>query len=309
MQNSQKNVTLPINLSDGIPTGKSAEFFQVGDLRVRRIGLGTKRLAGDGSGSQEQAIALLRRAVELGINHLDTADFYPSYASPDGPAGDFESLGWANDVIRRALAPYRDELVIATKVGPTPDGPARPDQLRALVEADLRALGLETLDLVYLRQAAMDSVAEHFGALAELQAKGMIRHLGLTSVRAEYLAQAQEIAPVVAVQNRYGVGYGRVNDEILRVCGEQGIAFVPYFALTAQAREAGGLTSHEAIEEIAGRYGATPAQVRLAWALQRGDHVLVIPGTSSARHLEENLQAGSIHLSPDDITTLDNITD
>ncbi|MEU4293004.1 aldo/keto reductase [Kribbella sp. NPDC026596] len=311
MQNSQKNVTLPTNLSEEIRESKSAEFWQLGDRAIRRIGFGTKRLAGsdgDEPDAQERAIALLRRAVELGVNHLDTAEFYPSYAPPNRPR-DFTSLGWANDVIRRALAPYADELVIATKVGPTPTGLARPDQLRALVEADLRALGLETLDLVYLRQAGLDSIAEHFGVLAELQAKGLIRHLGLSNVRAEHLAEAQKIAPVVAVQNRYGVGFGRVNDAILSSCGEQGIAFVPFFALTADAREAGGVSVNDTIQEIADNQNATPAQIRLAWTLSLGAHVLAIPGTSSPDHLRQNLEAGSIHLSPNELAVLDSFVD
>ncbi|HWD80401.1 MAG TPA: aldo/keto reductase, partial [Kribbella sp.] len=151
---------------------------------MRRIGFGAKRLAGsaatDGPDVRERAIALLRRVAELGVNHLDTAAFYPSYGG--GGETSFESLDWANDVIRRALAPYPNELVIATKVGPTKDGLARPDELRGLVEADLRALGVDSLDLVYLRQMRLESIAEHFGALAELQAKGMIRQLGISNV-------------------------------------------------------------------------------------------------------------------------------
>jgi aryl-alcohol dehydrogenase-like predicted oxidoreductase len=186
---------------------------------------------------------------------------------------------------------------------------ARPDQLRALVEADLRALGLETLDVVYLRQAGLDSIAEHFGVLAELQAKGLIRHLGLSNVRTDHLAEAQKIAPVVAVQNRYGVGFGRVNDDIVRECGGQGIAFVPFFALTAESREAGGVSVNDTLREIADDHGATPAQIRLAWTLARGDNVLAIPGTSSRRHLEENVMAGSIDLSPGQLAALDTFID
>ncbi|MFD7155198.1 aldo/keto reductase [Kribbella sp. NPDC059898] len=290
---------------------KSGEFWQLGADRVRRIGFGAKRLAGpgpaDGADVQERAIALLRRAVELGVNHIDTAAFYPSH----GAAGEtaFESLDWANDVIRRALAPYPDDLVIATKVGPTKHGLARPDELRGLVEADLRALGVDTLDLVYLRQMRLDSIAEHFGALAELQAKGMIRQLGISNVRVPHLHEAREIAPVVAVQNRYSVGFGRANDEILQLCGELGIAFVPFFAVTAESREAGGVPASDPVREIAARHGATDAQVRLAWTLSRGPNVLAIPGTSSERHLEENLRAGDLALSPDELTALDSMVD
>ena len=309
MQNSQVNTPLQLNLSSGIAESKSGEFWQLGDIAVRRIGFGTKRLAGagpDGADLQERAVALLRHAAELGVNHVDTAAFYPSH----GGAGQtsFESLDWANDVIRRALAPYPDEFVVATKVGPTRDGLARPDDLPALLERDLRALGVEVLDLVNLRLHGMNSIAEHFGVLAELQAKGMIRHLGVSNVRVEHLHEAREIAPVVAVQNRYSVGFGRVNDEILGVCGELGIAFVPFFTLTAESREAGGVPDSAAVQEVADRHGATPAQIRLAWTLSRGAHVLAIPGTSSRQHLEENLMAADITLSPDDLAVLDAVS-
>ncbi|HET6738991.1 MAG TPA: aldo/keto reductase [Kribbella sp.] len=278
---------------------------------MRRIGFGAKRLAGaattDGVDVRERAVALLRRVVELGVNHIDTAAFYPSY----GGAGQtsFESLDWANDVIRRALAPYPKDLVIATKVGPTPRGLARPDELRGLVEADLRALGVDSLDLVYLRQMRLDSIAEHFGVLAELQTKGLIRQLGISNVRVEHLHEAREIAPVVAVQNRYSVGFGRVNDEILQLCGELGIAFIPFFAVTAESREAGGVPASDPVQQIAARHGATEAQVRLAWTLSRGPHVLAIPGTSSQHHLEQNLEAAHLTLTPEDLTTLNALTD
>ncbi|MEV4262156.1 aldo/keto reductase [Kribbella sp. NPDC049584] len=309
MQNSQVNTSLPLNLSSGIAESKSGEFWQLGDIAVRRIGFGTKRLAGagpDGADLQERAVALLRHAVELGVNHIDTAAFYPSH----GGAGQtsFESLDWANEVVRRALAPYPDEFVVATKVGPTRDGLARPDELPALVERDLRALGVDVLELVNLRLHGMKSIAEHFGVLAELQAKGMIRHLGVSNVRVEHLHEAREIAPVVAVQNRYSVGFGRVNDEILGVCGELGIAFVPFFTLTAESREAGGVPESAAVQEVADRHGATPAQIRLAWTLSRGAHVLAIPGTSSRQHLEENLMAADITLSPEDLAVLDAVS-
>jgi len=307
MHNAEQNHTLPTNLSSGIPEIKSTEFWRLGDRLVRRIGFGTKRLAGsDGGGAdvQEKAIQLLRLAVELGVNHLDTADFYPTYGTP-GNSRSFEPLDWANDVIFRALSPYADDLVIATKVGPTATGLARPDDLPGLVEANLRALGRDSLDLVYLRQAGLDSIAEHFGVLAELRSKGLIRHLGLSNVRIEHLAQAQEIAPVVAVQNRYSVDFGRVNDGTVQACGDQGIAFVPFFTLTADSREAGGVKQPEVIGQIADEHGATPAQIRLAWTLSRGDNVLAIPGTSNPRHLQENLAAGSIRLSPAQLDALD----
>ncbi|MET7281119.1 aldo/keto reductase [Kribbella sp. NPDC005582] len=278
------------------------EFWQ----GVRRVGFGTKRLAGSGGGteSRTKAVSLLRRAVDLGVNHLDTAAFYPSFAS-GGNHRSFESLGWANEAIREALSPSGKEVLVATKVGPQPGGLARPDELQALVEQDLQALGRDVVDLVYLRQTGLESIAEHFGVLAQLRDKGLIRELGLSNVRAEHLEQAQQIAPVVAVQNRYGVGFGRVNDDLIRSCGEQGIAFVPFFALAGASREAGGVAASEIVQQIADAQQATPAQVRLAWTLSRGDHVLAIPGTSSVQHLSENLAAEFIHLSPADIAALD----
>ncbi|TDD22818.1 aldo/keto reductase [Kribbella turkmenica] len=305
MQNAQKNASLSIKLSPEIARRKAS----IGDRHVGRIGFGTKRLAGgDGSGTQEEAIGLLRRAVELGVDHLDTADFYPSYGR-SGASTDFVGLDWANDVIRRALAPYPEDVVIATKVGPTKNGLASPEELPGLVGKDLRALGREALDVVYLRQHGLDSVAEHFGVLAELRDKGLIRHLALSNVRKQHLAQAQAIAPVVAVQNRYGVGFGRVNDEILDLCGEQGMAFVPFFAVTGSGREVGGVAVDEAVVTIAREVGATPAQVRIAWTLSRGDHVLAIPGTGSLDHLAENVAAGDIHLSPEQVAVLDGLRD
>ncbi|MCA2215718.1 aldo/keto reductase [Jidongwangia harbinensis] len=264
--------------------------YLLGDLTVNRIGLGAKRLGRD----RDRAAALLRRAVDSGINHIDTAAFYPTYAEPGHEEHDFAALGWANDVIRRALAPYPADLVIATKVGPTPDGLARPDQLRGQVEANLRALGRDHLDLVYLRQHGLDSIAEHFGALAELRQAGLIRHLGISNVRPSHLAEAETIAPVVALQNRYGIDFGRVNDEILRACHARNIAFVPFFALAGPGRERGGVSESDAVVAFARSAGVSPAQARIAWTLSRGPHVLAIPGTSSAAHLAENLQAGDL---------------
>jgi pyridoxine 4-dehydrogenase len=279
---------------------------RLGDQDVDRIGLGAKRLLCEGFTADDRAgaVRLLRRAVELGVDHIDTAAFYPSVANEaEGPGG-FTSLGVANELIREALAPYDERLLIATKVGPTEHGLARPDQLPSLVEADLRALGRDRLDLVYLRQAGLESVAEHFGVLSDLRDAGMIRDLGLSSVRPEHLQQAQAIAPVVAVSNRYALDYGRVNDELLDTCGEQGIAFVPFFALTGEGREAGGVATDDRVSEVARAHGATPAQVRLAWTLSRGPHVLVIPGTGSEAHLVENLAAGELQLSAEELTAL-----
>ncbi len=284
--------------------------WRLGDLTVGRIGFGTKRLGGrrmaDLADADRQVLDLLRRAIELGVNHLDTAAFYPSYGE-EGKKHDFTTVKWANDAIRQALAPYSDELVIATKVGPTEEGMARPDQLRALVEDNLRQLAVDRLDLVYLRQQGLTSVSEHFGVLAELQQAGLIRHLGLSNVRAEHLVEAQQIAPVVAVSNRYGVGFGRVNDAMIDTCGEQGIAFVPFFAVTGAGREVGGVAAADPVVAIAQEHGATPAQIRIAWTLARGNHVLAIPGTGDPVHLAENVAAGDIRLSPEQLAILDAI--
>ena len=248
------------------PTTSDRTFELAGHV-VNRVGLGTKRLLRDDAyapDDRDGAVRLLRRAVELGVNHLDTAAFYPSFADGTGPRNDFTSLDIGNELIREALAPYPDDLLIATKVGPTANGLARPDQLAALVEADLRALGRDHLDLVYLRQGGLESVSEHFGVLAGLQQAGLIRHLGISSVRAEHLTQAQEIAPVAAVSNRYAVDFGRVNDDLLDSCREQGIAFVPFFALTGEGREVGGVAAHDLVSAVARAHGS-PRPPRCGW--------------------------------------------
>jgi pyridoxine 4-dehydrogenase len=285
--------------------------WRLGDQTVRRIGYGAKRLTGgatfdfDAPGDRARVISLLRRAIELGVNHIDTAAFYPTYALTDEDQHGFVPLNCANQLIRLALAPYPDDLVIVTKVGPTENGLARPDQLRSLVEENLRQLGGDHLDVVNLRLHGLDSIAEHFGALADLRQAGLIRHLGLSNARPEHLAQALEIAPVVCVQNAYGVDFRRHNDALLRLCGEQGIAFVPFFALTATGREAGGVAASEAVLAVARARGATPAQVRLAWTLHQGPHVLAIPGTGSEEHLAENVAAGALHLSAGELASLE----
>jgi aryl-alcohol dehydrogenase-like predicted oxidoreductase len=262
--------------------------WTLGDRVVNRIGYGTMRLGAD----QDRATEVLLRAVELGVNHIDTASFYGA------------SDGAANEQIRRALSPYPPDLVIATKVGPTADGLARPDQLRGLVEDNLRQLGRDHLDLVYLRQHGLDSIAEHFGALAGLRAAGLIRHLGLSNVREAHLDEAVAIAPVVAVQNRYGIGFGRVNDDLVRSTGERGLAFVPFFAIAAEGREEGGVAATDAVLEVARAHGVTPAQVRLAWTLHQGPHVLAIPGTGNPDHLAENIAAADLRLTDDDLARL-----
>ncbi len=286
-------------------TAASAGSWTLGDLTVNRIGFGAMRLTGSAAfdlgtpSDRDRVIGVLRQAVELGVNHIDTAAFY------------FSPLRSANELINRALAPYHDDLVITTKVGPgrDPSGEwlplARPDQLRGQVEENLRQLGRDHLDVVNLRRLpGLDSIAEHFGALAELRDAGLIRHLGISNVQPDHLAQAEAIAPVVCVQNAYGIDIGRVNDEFLRVCGEHGVAFVPFFAIAGSGREAGGVTDNDAVLAIARAHEATPAQVRLAWTLHRGPHVLAIPGTGNPAHLVANVAAGALRLSADELASL-----
>jgi pyridoxine 4-dehydrogenase len=289
----------------------AAGTWRLGDLTVNRLGFGAMRLTGSAAfhlgepSDRERSIGVLRRAIELGVNHIDTAAFY------------FSPLRSANELINRALYPYPDDLVIVSKVGPgrDPSGQwlpwARPEQLRGQVEENLRQLGRDHLDVVNLRIAAPGPIAEHFGALAELRAAGMVRELGLSNIGPEHLAEVRDIAPVVCVQNRYGLGVGEPHsDELLRSCGEQGIAFVPFFAIAGDGggHGAAGRASNaadEVVEAVAREHGATAAQVRLAWTLHRGRHVLAIPGTGDPLHLAENVAAASLRLSTGDLARLD----
>lgn len=183
---------------------------------------------------------------------------------------------------------------------------ARPEQLRGQVEENLRQLGRDHLDVVNLRVHGTDSIAERFGALAQLRDAGLIRHLGISNVRPEHLAEAEAIAPVVCVQNRYGIGAPPDADEFLRTCGERGVAFVPFFAIAGAGREAGaGHTDHDEVQAVADAHGASAAQVRLAWTLHRGPHVLAIPGTGDPDHLVANVAAGALRLTPDELARLD----
>nr|WP_089956720.1 aldo/keto reductase [Lentzea xinjiangensis] len=246
-----------------------------------------------------QAIEVLRTAVELGVNHIDTAAFY------------FSATRSANELINTALAPYPRDLVIVTKVGPgrTPQGEwlpfATPGGLRGQVEENLRQLGLDRLDVVNLRVGGLDDLTPHFEQLAELRREGLIRHLGLSNVKPHHLDQAQRVAEVVCVQNSYGLGHHPEQDDFLGVCGERGIAYVPFFALTGAAKEAGGQREDDDVAEVARAHDASPAQVRLAWTLARGEHVLVIPGTGDPGHLRQNVEAGELRLTPEELTRLD----
>ncbi|MEU2026407.1 aldo/keto reductase [Streptomyces sp. NPDC016469] len=288
-------------------TAAAAGTWRLGDLTVNRIGFGAMRLTQNGAAfsdertphDRDRAVAVLRRAVELGVNHIDTAAFY------------FSPLRSANELINRALGPYPDDLVITTKVGPGrgPSGDwidwARPEQLRGQVQENIRQLGRDHLDVVNLRMNGNRPVSELFGALAELREEGLIRHLGLSNVWPEQITEARAIAPVVCVQNPYGIGERRAgSQEVLRMCGELGIAFVPFYAIAGAGRESGAGAEHEALLDVVRAHDASPAQVRLAWTLQQGPHVLAIPGTGNPAHLEANVAAGALRLTDEEMARL-----
>ncbi len=285
-------------VSRDIPGGS----YRAADLELIRVGYGAMQLAGPGvfgpPKDHDDAVAVLRAAVDLGINHIDTADFYGPYVT--------------NELIREALAPYPDELHIVTKVGARRDEQGgwpharTPAELREQVHDNLRHLGLDVLDVVNLRvggfeEAEPGSIAEPFGALAELRQQGLIRHLGLSTVSAAQLAEAQSIAPVVCVQNRYNIAR-RGDDALVDVTARQGIAFVPYFPL-------GGFSplQSDTLRAVATRLGATPMAVALAWLLHRSPNILLIPGTSSVPHLRENVAAAGLKLPDNAIAELDAI--
>ncbi|WP_262060404.1 aldo/keto reductase [Streptomyces sp. STR69] len=290
-------------------TAAAAGTWELGDLTVNRLGFGAMRLTGSAAfnhgtpSDRDRSIAVLRKAVELGVNHIDTAAFY------------FSSLRSANELINTALAPYPDDLVIATKVGPFRNysgewsSSARPDDLRGHVEENLRQLGRDQLDVVYLRRMGQDSIAEHFGALAELQEEGLVRHLALSDVEPRHLSEAQGIAPVVSVQNRFALdSYSAETDDMLRICGEQGIAFVPFFAIAGAGGARSATTAHDdEVLAAADAHDTSAAQIRLAWTLAQGPHVLAIPGTGNPDHLAENVAAGAIRLTDDELAGLNEL--
>lgn len=276
--------------------------FAVADLELTRVGYGAMQLAGPGvfgpPKDRAAAIAVLREAVEIGITHIDTADFYGPHVT--------------NEIIREALWPYPGEVHVVTKIGARRDEKGgwpharTPEELRSQVHDNLRNLGLDVLDLVNLRVGAIDfpeagSLARQFEALAELQQEGLIRHLGVSNVTAEQFAEAQSIATVVSVQNHYNVAR-RDDDALVDLTAREGIAFVPYFPL-------GGFTPLQSgvLDAVAERLGATPMSVALAWLLQRSPNILLIPGTSSVAHLRENVAAAALELPADALAELDAI--
>lgn len=281
------------------PAAAGGEFPLGGDLPVRRLGFGVLRLAtGRSIRDPQAAVRLLRRAAELGVNHFDTAGFYGTGA-----------LG-AHELVREALHPFGDDILIATKVGPLfrdgkPLGHARADELRGLVEDDLRRLQRDRLDLVYLRVGGMDnsggeSIGERFSVLADLRREGLVRHLGVSNVDMAQLEEARSIAPVAAVQNLFHI-HDRHDAAILALCEREGIAFVPFFPLGG----GGPKIDFDRLAGVARRHGATPQQVAMAWLLAVSPATLPIPGTSSLEHLELNVAAAGLRLSPADLAELD----
>jgi pyridoxine 4-dehydrogenase len=272
------------------------------DLELTRVGYGAMQLAGPHvfgpPADRGEAIAVLREVVELGITHIDTSDYYGPHIT--------------NQIIKEALHPYRGTLRIVTKVGARRDAEGgwpqalAPDELRQAVHENLENLAVDVLDVVNLRVGGFDaatpgSIAEPFSALAEMQQEGLIRHLGLSTVNREQIAEAQTIAPIVCVQNFYNIAH-RVDDPLVDSLAEQGIAYVPYFPL-------GGFAPLQSstLASVASRLDATPLAVALAWLLQRAPNILLIPGTSSVAHLRDNVTGAALELPQDALRALDAI--
>jgi pyridoxine 4-dehydrogenase len=285
-----------------LPATAAGTFTMAKGLTVTRMGYGAMQLAGPHvfgpPADRAAAVAVLREAVALGIMHIDTSDFYGPYIT--------------NQIIKEGLHPYPNDLHIVTKVGALRDAEGNwpralaPEQLRQAVYDNLDHLGLEVLDVVNLRVGGLDrpepgSIAEPFSVLAQLQQDGLIKHLGLSTVNAEQIAEAQSIAPIVCVQNFYNVA-NRADDDLIDSLAAQGIAYVPYFPL-------GGFSplQSDKLRSVAARLETTSMAVALAWLLQRSPNILLIPGTSSVAHLRENVAGGALTLSKEDIAELNSI--
>ncbi len=282
---------------------QAAGTFLIGGRSVNRMGYGAMQLAGPGvfgpPRDHKAAIAVLQAAVAAGVNHIDTADFYGPHVT--------------NQLIREALHPYSPDVLIVTKVGAVRDNkgawlPAQsPTELTRAVHDNLRNLGMDTLEVVNLRawgnhQApAEGSIEASFTALAELQHQGLIRHLGVSNVTPTQIRQAQGIADIVCVQNHYNLTH-RQDEALIATLGEQGIAYVPFFPL-------GGFTplQSQTLSQVARRIGASPLRVALAWLLKRAPNILLIPGTSSVVHLQENLSAAELTLDQEALRALDGL--
>lgn len=274
--------------------------YMLGTHSVNRLGYGAMQLAGPGvfgpPKNKEAALAVLREAVDAGVNHIDTSDFYGPHVT--------------NQLIREALHPYRDDLTIVTKIGARRGEDASwlpafsAQELTQAVHDNLRNLQLDVLDVVNLRimfsahGPAEGSIEEPLATLVELQRQGLVRHIGLSNVTAAQIAQAQSITPIVCVQNLYNI-VNRSDDALIDGLAEQGIAYVPFFPL-------GGFTPLQSsgLQAVADSLGATPMQVALAWLLKRSPNILLIPGTSSVAHLHENLAAGDLVLPDEALATL-----
>ncbi len=283
-----------MSVSDGASARAAGEFTLGGDLPVRRLGFGAMRLTGPGiwgyPPDREGAIEVLRRAAELGVSLIDTADSYGPEVS--------------EELIAEALQPYPEDLVIATKGGLTRAGPGRwdadcrPERLKRCCEESMRRLKVETIDLYQLHTIDPKvPYAESVGALAELRDEGKVRHVGISNVGVAQLEEARQIVPIVSVQNRYSMS-AHDSEDLLETCARDGIGFIPWFPLNAGSVEGGP------VEEVAHAHDATPMQVALAWLLQRSPVMLPIPGTSSRAHLEENVAAASIALSDEELEQL-----
>jgi pyridoxine 4-dehydrogenase len=279
---------------------KTAGTYSLGERSVKRMGYGAMQLAGPGvfgpPKDRNAALAVLREAVATGVDHIDTSDYYGPHVT--------------NQLIREALHPYPERLIIVTKVGAVRGADASwipalsPAELARAVHDNLRNLGVDALDVVNLRVMGSvhapteGSIEEQFTALAELQRQGLIRHLGLSNVTSAQVAEAQSIAPVVCVQNHYNLVH-RHDDSLIDELGQKGIAYVPFFPL-------GGFTplQSETLSTVAQRLDATPMQVALAWLLTRAPNILLIPGTSSLKHLRENLAAAGLVLTKETLSEL-----
>ncbi|WP_333500464.1 aldo/keto reductase family oxidoreductase [Kluyvera sp. CHPC 1.2972] len=278
--------------------------FSLGSQFVNRLGYGAMQLAGPGvfgpPKDRHAAISVLREALALGVNHIDTSDFYGPHVT--------------NQIIREALHPYVDDLVIVTKIGARRDDqgawlPAfSAEELKQAVHDNLRNLGLDVLDVVNMRVMIGDGHAPREGSieasvsvLAELQQQGLIKHIGVSNVTPTQVAEARKLVNIVCVQNEYNIAHRR-DDELIDTLARDGIAFVPYFPL-------GGFSplQSSALNEVASSLNATPMQVALAWLLHRSPNILLIPGTSSVTHLQENMAAGQLTLPEDALVTLDGI--
>jgi pyridoxine 4-dehydrogenase len=278
-----------------------AGTFRLGDRHVNRMGYGAMRLSGPGifgpPKDRDQAIAVLREAVASGVNHIDTSDYYGPYV--------------VNEIIREALSPYPDNLVLVTKLGARRGDDAswlpwnKPGELAQGLRDNLRHLGVDAMEVVNLRIMGAvhgpeeGSIADQVEAMAELQRQGLVRHLGLSNVTRKQVEEAQAITPIVCVQNHYNLVH-REDDELIDWLAGQGIAYTPFFPL-------GGFSplQSDELSGIATELGATPMQVALAWLLQRSPNILLIPGTSSLAHLRENLAAAELELSEAVLERLD----